>query len=301
MVTYRRTLISNQLKENLALWVSSALLDAGYYGNISKGETDFEGTDLSKLLLDTSDTSFTKGKVWKAPRNNWIHESGVSIPSGAVAPIQVSGVYVNNTFYLPNHATYGHYIDYPKGRIVFTSTISTTATVQVEYSYKEFDVRETDANELYALHNDYAANTGITSPSFPFNEIITPAIIIDVADHELKPLALGGGKIIQKIVHFHVVSNDVSRHKIRDIADFISYRQNEAINLVDVDKAPERLTFRGSKSSTYKTWKQLLADSSLFLNRAYLLAVDQVKIPTSRPNWHRIRLDCLIEVRGLNE
>ena len=51
-------------------------------------------------------------------------------------PINISGVFVDGTFYATGNVTKPFYVDYPNGRVVFDTALATTSTVQLEYSHK---------------------------------------------------------------------------------------------------------------------------------------------------------------------
>jgi hypothetical protein len=287
----------------MVMYINNLLLNEGYYDNVSLGETNYKGDDLSELFIFSDDTNFTAGTVWQAPRTNWVYEGDVVVPSGAEAPIDPSGVYIDSVFYPKAHATHGHVFDFENGRVIFTSGTAPTVanTVQVEYTSKDVFIGIADRHTVHALHNDYFQNDDIFDSVFPSGAITTPAIWIDVEGQTISPLALGGGRIVNKLVHFHVISNDDSLDMIDDIADTLSYQQFKATRVVDIDAVPELFDFRGARSITYRDYTVMTADTSLYWNIAYWLKADRTDVYSERTDWNRIRMDVIFEVRGVNE
>lgn len=301
MAQFRKRLFTNQLKENLTMFLTSKLLDSGYYRNIvANNAADYNANDLSKLLIDTRDSSYASGVVWAAPRPNWVFEGDVSVPVGASVPIVPSGVFVEGVFKLPNDTTYGHVFDYIGGRVIFTSGAAPEAStsIQASYSYKEFTVKLPDNQTVNNLYEAFMSNTDLPTQTFPMMDVYTPTINIVVTDHKPSPLALGGGIILRKNVQIYLVANDDWKDVISDMADLITYQFDVVANMVDIDLIPERINFRGQKATTYADYKTLAADQTYFYNKFEFLQLEYYFLPSMREGYNRIRVDCLIEMRG---
>jgi len=297
MATFRKTLISGQLQYNLVLYLDDLLLNNGYYSNVDVGETIYSGGDLSRLSPYGDSFEFPTGAAWQAPKSNWVMEGDIGVPSGITAPILPSGVVINSTFYPSNDPTYAHSYNYKKGLVIFNNTAPlSTDMVQVSYSYKDVFVDFINKKTSFALNNDYFGNDAIPDIVFPSGTVSTPAVLIDMSDHTIAPLQIGGGKKIFKTVHLHLISSDDHAEEISDISDLISYKEFGLVKLLDIDKLPERLTWDGDKASTYQEYTTMLADSTLFLNKAYIVRAEPVYLYTERENWNRIRIDLLLEV-----
>ena len=136
--------LTPMISDNIIEFFDWAFLDKGGFFNISIPSSGHYGGDKHNLRL-VDDPRYTSGQVWEGFRSNWVWQSGLS---GDTQPLVtqnwespgVSGVFVNGGFYASGDATYGHYIDYPRGRIIFDSAISTTSAVTAEFSYKWVDV-----------------------------------------------------------------------------------------------------------------------------------------------------------------
>lgn len=303
MASYRKIQYTNQIKENLALFLNSELLDRGYWQNIASGQKDHNQNDLSRCIIDTTDSSYPSGYVWKAPRANWIYETDISLPSGVSQPTTPSGVWIDGVWKAKTDSTYGHVFDYKNGRIIFTSGTKVPASkrVQVKYAHKEFSLFTVNQYQAHKLHNDYFVNDGIEDDEFPFNKITVPAIHIEMDSTSMSPLAVGGGKILSKGFIIHIITNDDRLVEAEDIADTLSLMEDETITLIDINKLPERVNWRGDKASTYVPYKTLRANSTYFWSKMYLPQMNTQEMPTEKVNYHRIRVLGLGEIRDITE
>jgi len=125
--------LSNILLDNFIALYDWGFLDRGQFYNIEIPESGIYGGDKHKLRL-AEDPNYLDGQVWEGYRQNWVWESGISATTEQ--PISISGVFVDNTFYATGNVTKPFYIDYPNGRVVFDTAITSTSTVQLEYSHK---------------------------------------------------------------------------------------------------------------------------------------------------------------------
>lgn len=235
--------LSTHLEDSLIEYYDWALLNKGNYFNISLGDEDTDGHDLSRLRM-TEIASVDDGRVWSAFRENWVWQSGVTyspaplVTEDAAKP-GVSGVYVDDVFY-PSDTVgdYSHYIDHTNGRVVFDTAIPTGSKVQAEYSYKWINV-------VYA-HNvpwlkELQRNTNKSDGNFLDEDSVKwskpaeatiqlPAIAVEIVPRRsFKPQGLGGGQWVYQDVLFHCIGeSDSIRNKLVDIVSL----QNDKTVLV---------------------------------------------------------------------
>jgi hypothetical protein len=88
------TKLSGQLEANLKLFIDWALLGTGAYTNVTLPASPTTTPGRHRLRL-SDDPSMSSGRVWEAFRKDWVWETGVN---RTVAPISVSGVWVNGSF-----------------------------------------------------------------------------------------------------------------------------------------------------------------------------------------------------------
>lgn len=194
-------------------------------------------------LRPVPNPNYTTTRVWEGFRNNWVWESGISY---AVQPIEISGIYVNNTFQpTTGVGTYAFDIDYPNGRVIFDSAISATSTVLCEYSYKRIKFTNSDSVEGRQLHertldidNQFMIYSG-EKVEFDRNKLQLPVVAIEAIPRKRFPRGtqLGGGHYLEQSFLFHVFAETPQeRNKILDI---IVHQHDSSIVVYDMNKLAE--------------------------------------------------------------
>jgi hypothetical protein len=215
-------LLLNALETNLKSLFDWGFLQIGGWFNatIPNSGTIYGGTTPRYKLVLTDDPSYTAGKVWQGIRKDWVWETGACYGSGN--PINISGVYVNNTFIPTTSGTY--HINYPMGRVVFNNAISKTANVTVNHSYRYVQVyRATDAPWFNVLQYDTFNNANpdikqISSGEWAIggnHRVQMPAIVISRS----RPYEIGNDNLLleQDIALYVFAENKNDRNKILDI------------------------------------------------------------------------------------
>jgi|TARA_R110002051_G_scaffold311228_2_gene384909 hypothetical protein len=253
-----KTTLSQQLQDNLVEFFSWGLIDKGGFFNVNIPAVGLYGGNKHQLRL-VDDPNYTAGQVWEGYRNNWVWESGLST---VTQPIAISGVFVGGSFHpATGVGAHAHHIDYPNGRIIFDSAISTTNTVTAEYSYKWIKVTAANATPWFRevqyradrLDSSHFSNTGSGDWSqLGQTRLQLPAIGIEIVPRRsFKPLELGGlSQWTYTDVLFHILTEDeFTRNKLVDI---VSFQQEKTIYMFDVDKIAQSgrfpLDYRGMLS-----------------------------------------------------
>lgn len=280
--------ISLLLQDNLIELFDWGLIDAGGFTNVSiPTEGQFGGDKHNLRLVD--DPRYISGQVWEGFRSNWVWQSGLSCtdqpktltrltpnavdyPNSSYSP-GVSGVFVGGIFRPASGVgPYKHHIDYPNGRIVFDTAISTTSTVTAEFSYKWAKV--TKANDDFfreiQYRSDRADGDFTLEGSGDWSQLADtrlqlPAVALEVVKaRSLKPYALGGlTHYVNTDVLFHVLAeDDYERDKLLDI---ISLQEDNIYPLFDSDMIGRNnafpLDYRGMINGIPKMYPTLLAAS----------------------------------------
>ncbi len=134
--------VSDNLEANVMSWMNWNLLGTCAFYNVTYPTSGSYGGAAHKLTCRINQ-SFDDGQLWEGFRKQWVWQSGVDC---ATQPIQISGVYVNNVFRpVSGVGPYSFKVDYPNGRIVFNSAISTHATVTVEFSFNHYQLYTADS------------------------------------------------------------------------------------------------------------------------------------------------------------
>lgn len=253
------------LKQNIIAFFDWGLINKGGFVNVNIPTSDAYGGDFARLRC-VNDPRFSSGKVWEGIRSNWVWESGLEY---GTQPINISGVFVNNTFIPTSGNTF--YIDYPNGRIVFNSGISLSANVRVEYSYKwvnvlaGYDVPWLKNIQQRTHRSD---NSNFLLGSGEFNTIRdvklqVPFIAVEIADEYFKPYQLGGHQYSYNRVKMYVVGEDEST--VDKLSSVLAQQNDKTIVMFDSNLLAQNnafpLDYKGSKTTTCKTYPQLIANS----------------------------------------
>lgn len=264
-----QSLLSDQMEVNLKAYFDWCMLGIGGFTNVHIPTSGAFGGDFARLR-PVQDPNYTNGKVWEAARKDWVWETGVYYDH---QPIDISGVHVNGVFQPSTGVgTYAHHINYPLGRVVFDTAISTSATVKCEYSYRYLQISTTDATwwrnlQFDSLRVDHphflqtgSGNWAILSQ----NRIQLPHIVIE-AIPQASRYGFELGNLVQVVtqdVLFHVITEHISdRKKIHDI---ITYQTEARLNTFDRDEAMSSgvypLTWQGDRSDDAMMWPDLIRE-----------------------------------------
>src|SRR5574339_24267 len=142
------TLLMNEVEHNLKAFLDWSLLNsAGAWTDVRIPTSGIHGNNFH-TLRPVVDPTYNDGQVWETVRSDWVWETGVNYGTG-INPIDISGVYVNGTFYQTGNVLFGHYYDYPLGRVIFTGSIPTGSVGTMEYSYRDIRVNLADNSKVW--------------------------------------------------------------------------------------------------------------------------------------------------------
>jgi hypothetical protein len=230
--------LSNILLDNFVYFYDWGFLDRGSFYNIKIPQSGIYGGDRHKLR-SANDPNYNDGQVWEAYRKNWVWESGISATTQQ--PIKISGVFVNNTFYATGKP---FYIDYTNGRVVFDTAISTTSTVQLEYSHKWVEVvpaegvsffREIQQGSFRNEEGFQVSNSGGWA-QIGETRLQLPAVAVEVLPPKsLQGYQLGGGQLVNNDIVFYVMSEN--HWECLNLMDAIVYQNDRNIHLFDTTQA----------------------------------------------------------------
>jgi len=250
-----KTLLNSEIEANLKGFMDWAFLGIGGWFDVTIPTSGAYGGTFDSLRV-VDDPSYTEGQIWEAARKDWVWETEVPYTGGS--PIQITGVSVDGTFYGTGDATYAHHYNYPLGRVVFDSPISSTSTVKLEYSYRNVQVYIADQapwwDELQynSMRVDDTTFGQVGSGNWSIlanNRVQMPAVVIEaVPRRTYQPYELGSSNnFIKQDVLFHVVSE--SRWWRNQLVDIISLQKDKTLMLYDSNKLADSgaypLDFRG--------------------------------------------------------
>lgn len=249
------------IRENLIGFFDWGFIDKGGFMNVTLPTSGVYGGNYSRLR-PSLDARYQNGQVWEGFRKNWVWESGLTD-----SPIRISGVYVNGTFQPTSGG--GHYINYPLGRIIFNTPISTTSTVSCEFSPKSVQVFDLDKSpELKEIHNGtfriddstfFSTSGNWTIPVD--NKVQLPAVGIKMGGKVwLEPYQIGGAHWKFNEVYAYVFSKDEAW--ATRLADYIMFQKEKTINMFDLNQMNssgfKALDYKGSVSDAPKTYYELV-------------------------------------------
>ena len=295
------------IKSNLDLWLNDLFLKDGFFTDVSTGETDIYGRDISELISN-ADPSYADGRVWQSAFKEWVHESGI-IPTESLTtpPLVASGVTVDAVFYPKDpgasgfNPAFSHALDYRNGRVIFDTPIALTSVVQGEFSYKEITVAlaatfENEEKEFFfeTTYKDNPFQTGVLT--FPEeNSRTLPMVMIDVTQMTHEAYELGNASNTLELQGSLLVwaRDDYMRDQIEDL---LGEQERVVLLGIDFNTAPYPLDFRNDKNPLFSSY-DVLANlaSPHFFRRLYVDDIDSRRI-TPFYNIERTQINFLIRV-----
>ena len=291
--------LNEQLDTNIRAYIDWGFLTIGGYFNVNMPQSGVYGGDQSRLR-PANDPNYSNGQVWETFRSNLVWESGINSQyAGAIPPIQISGVYVNNIFY-PTATTTGafsHHINYPEGRVIFKNSIATTSIVKLNYSYKFVNIKSVDSElfrELmfnsFRVDKNYFLNPSSGNWSqLPVSRVQLPAVFVEILDkREYEGYQLGGGQRVRQTVFFHVFAENAWTRGV--IVDSLANQNRTTLYLFDknlmIAQNAFPLTASGTLTANPKTYPQLIQPSGnggFWYEKAYILNSQVKKVDSVLP------------------
>lgn len=263
------TQIINEIENNWKSFLDWGFLNAGGFVNVYRPTTNISNFDLH-ILKPTQDKNQKPNAVWQSPRKDWVHESGVTY--NGVSPIEVSGIYVNDTFYPgpTGNNSLGYTINYPEGKVIFNKQIPSSSKVEAEYSFKSIQIYKTEDFPYWReiQYRSLENKTGLSlSDKGDFSigsehRVQLPAIVIEtVPPNDAKPFRLGDKSlIIDQAILLHVLADN--RTDRNNIIDILRLQEDRYIwfyntNTIVKDKVNE-LNYNGSKNINGKNYLSIV-------------------------------------------
>ncbi len=255
-----KSLLMTNLEKNAKAFLDWGLLNsAGAWTDVRIPQSGIHGGNFH-ILRPVNDPSYEDGQVWETVRSDWVWETGVNYSTG-LNPINISGVYVDNVYKTSGDSTYGHYYDYPLGRVIFDTPVSSGSVVSMEYSYRDVQVTTADASHVWKEiqygsarpddshwtdHNDRGewSRNGVQRQQLP-------AIVIEAVPRRVhRGWELGNGSLmVQQDLLFHVVSQD--RWYRNQLIDLLCFQDDKQIYMFDSDEVTQSgvnpLDYRGMR------------------------------------------------------
>jgi len=298
------TFLMSQLESSLKTWFDWALLKIGGWTNVTIPLAGAYGGDFS-TLRQVDDPSYTAGTVWESVRKDWVWETTVDYVGKDMAtynPTSPAVVEVDSVVTAPDH------INYPLGRVIFSSPVASTSTVQAQYSYRYAQVYRADDvpwwNELQyrSFRPDDVQFTELEDGSWAVgsqHRVQMPCVIIEAVPRSMsRPYQLGDGAAwVEQDVLVHVLAEN--RHDRNNLVDIFRGQFDNVIFLLDNDAIAAAndypLDHRGEivdSTKTYPVLSDLNTGYPSHLCRFTRTDVSEVQSLNSRLYEGVVRMTC---------
>jgi hypothetical protein len=305
-------LLSNRLEANLKAFYDWALLSSmGAWFDVTIPEGGPFGGDFSTLRL-VDDPAFSDGQVWETIRKDLVYETGVDYSYGGSTynPISISGVWVDDTFYLPSDSTYGHHVNYPLGRVIFDNAIATTSTVQMNYSFRQVQTLRADQvphlQELqfgsYRPDDEHFETTSTgTYSQFSNQRIQMPCVVFEVVGGQQPEgwqIGSGSQRVEVPVLAWVFSEERWSRNQLVDIMVEQNDKNIWLFNTTDA-QSEYPLDFRGEKTSP-NMYPHLVDPTGYQWKRCRFLNVTSSDVQSENPFLFKgvVRTNCEIYIDG---
>jgi len=267
----RRDNFTENLLFSLIDWMKWSTLQIGGFQNVQYlNASGIYGGDFSRLRL-VSDPNYTDGQVWEGFQSDWVWETGIYYD---VQPQFCSGVFVDGTFYptATEVGDYAHSINFPMGRVVFDTAISTTSTVNANFSHRTVSyVRASEPWFRELLYDSYRIDRSdfLSEGSGQWDQLMStkrhlPVVGVEVGGRRFEPYEIGGSfsYVFQDITMYVLSENEDERNQIVDILsqqhDKTIWIYNRGL-LKDQNKYPPDLDIYGSPVANPLQFPELVA------------------------------------------
>ena len=238
---FSNSTLMDRLEYNLKTWFDFAILRVGGWTDVSPPSVTVFGGDHS-ILRQVDDPSYTDGTVFESARKDWVWEAGidyVDVNSATQNPTSPAIVYIDGTPTAPDH------INYPLGRVVFASPVSSSSEVTAAYSYRNVQTYIADHapwwNEFQyrSFRVEDTHFTQLSDGSWAINgnhRVQMPSVVIEAVPRSLsRPYQLGDGSAwVEQDVLVHVIAE--SRTDRNKLVDFFARQFDKSIWLFDNDQ-----------------------------------------------------------------
>ena len=270
------TLLMSEIENNAKAFLDWTLLNsAGGWTDVRIPTSGISG-GYFHVLRPVNDPNYTNGQVWETVRSDWVWETGVNYGTG-LNPINISGVYVGGTYYTTGDATYGHYYNYPLGRVIFNNPIASGSAVTMEYSFRDVQTSVADNSVLWKelqygsrrpddSHFTNKDDRGEWARLGSQRQQM-PAIIIESVPRRFqRPYELGNGSlIVNQDVLFHVLAeNRWWRNQLVDILCLQDFKTIWMFNSDEVTASgANALNYSGMRVPNAKMYPDLVNDRGI--------------------------------------
>ena len=271
---WKKESLQKNIEHGIIRWLKWAFLEVYGYMNVTRSPatTFVEGTTPLYQLVRTKDENKTDGQVYQAFAQDWVWETGLA--QGGTP--QAAEIYVNGVLRASTDVGYEHYVDYPRGRVVFDAARVATDDVEANFAFRTpsfvpaalpwfqelmFDMFRVDRDDFLN------AFSGGAWSQLAETRAQLPVVGIELVSRGVSaPYELGNGILKWRFqdVLFHIFADNDTDAGL--IADKLEAQDDKVIYLLDVDAMvadagyPHDLNYRGELVSSPTTYPTLIGN-----------------------------------------
>lgn len=295
-------MLLNILEANFKMFFDWSFLKIGAWFDAEKPQQTIYGTNNHYQLIPVSDMSYNDGQIWQGVRKDWVWETNISYNS--TAPINITGVLVDGVL-VPKNGNF--IVDYPNGRIIFYSPISTSAVVELEYSYRFVQVHRSSESPWFSLIQYSSFNTEnqdiqqTDSGEWAIgshHRVQMPCIIIEsIPRSRSRPYELGNSLmwLEQDVVFYVLAENKNDRNKLLDI---IRLQQDSTLKLFDTNLVAQNdsfpLDYNGDIKNSPLMYTNLI--DQYYWRKCFIKNVNLIELESKYINLHQGAARATLEI-----
>lgn len=295
-------MLLNILEANFKMFFDWSFLKIGAWFDAEKPQQTIYGTNNHYQLIPVSDMSYNDGQIWQGIRKDWVWETNISYNS--TAPINIAGVLVDGVL-VPKNGNF--IVDYPNGRIIFYSPISTSAVVELEYSYRFVQVHRSSESPWFSLIQYSSFNTEnqdiqqTDSGEWAIgshHRVQMPCIIIEsIPRSRSRPYELGNSLmwLEQDVVFYVLAENKNDRNKLLDI---IRLQQDSTLKLFDTNLVAQNdsfpLDYNGDIKNSPLMYTNLI--DQYYWRKCFIKNVNLIELESKHINLHQGAARATLEI-----
>lgn len=308
---WRKDALSDNVGYGVSSWLKWAFLQVGGFENVQYSQASGLYGGHPAILRPVSDPNFNDGQVWESMSSDWVWETGIPYDT---QPIQYSGVYIDGHFKEPDDVVSNHYVDYPRGRIVFDSAINTSSDVRCSYSFrmptvapaKESWMQELLYGSLDVYRSDFNVFGSGSHNQLSESRRQMPTIGVEVSDRQRStPYQLGGGQYVYQDVIFYILTE---REEYRDRIFNILNNQNDKViylphvsAMKDSGNFPPDIDVTGQKVDNILQYPEIVGEDGFRWSRVKFINTHGQKMRTINDWLYRaeVRTTCEIIIENI--
>lgn len=287
----------NTVEENIKNFLDYGLLSIGGFININVSGSGLYNSTLNRLKPN-SDPAYKPNTVWQTSKADWVWETGISYTG--YSPVNISGIKVNNVFYAAptGSGSLSYSLDYANGMITFSKAQTSTAVIEMNYSYKWCKVlkaSDTEGSRVLQLlsYKSLNDNTKIDAN----HNITLPCMIVEsIPRNKETPYELGSLiSYRQQDILIHIYT-ELDAHR-KNLMDILRLQKEKSLLLFDINKVVNSgvygLLANGNRNPSGLNYGQIVSNPNYVWNTLHIKDVNFVEFnqnPNSSFFWCIVRL-----------